>query len=256
MIEDHDLARQYKAGERKAGDVLLKKHAGLVWNVARGACLTHRVTPYMDDVLQEARIGFLRGVERYDATRETKLSTWGATWARAYAMRSARLYRSIVRPPMSPRETRLRREINAAVNRLGAAGIAATTEALADATNATIDEVAAAQALYSTDASLDVPLIDRGSTRGEMLATDDPDPEANALAQDNAHRVRRAYNAFSCTLAARERRIWETRWSGEVEVTLADLGRMFNLTRERIRQIEAGLLVRFRDYLAEEGVAP
>jgi len=255
-MEERELVRAYKGGDRRAGEALLKKHYGLIWNLARSACLAHRATTYMDDIVQEAMLGFLIGVEKYDETREAKVTTWASYWARAYAHRTARRCRSIVRPLISPKEQRLRKEINAAVQRLGASGIVPTQEVLAAEVDATPAEVAAAQRLYSTDTSLDAPLPGCENFTHTDLLTSRSDPEAELAARESNHRVRRAYNAFSCTLAPRDRRIWNSRWADDEQPSLADLGRLHGLSRERVRQIEEGLLDRFRTFLHTQGVEP
>jgi RNA polymerase sigma-32 factor len=193
------------------------------------------------DLIQEGNLGLLVAVERFDAGRGNRLTTYAVWWIRAYIQDFIRRQWSLVRFGTTRAEQRCFYRLRREREKLERAGEVADRGQLASALGVRADAIASIEArIVRRDQSLDDPAFaGAGETRASRLADETPGPEHAAIEHQltslSRTRVRRALAG----LDPRERAIIERRYLDGKGTTLKELGRSFGISRERVRQLEA-----------------
>lgn len=235
-------ARQAQRDVANAREEMVRAYLPLVVSFAK----RYRGKSSLDllDLIQEGNLGLMRAVEKYDYRRGVKVSTYAVWWIRQAITRAMADQGRLIRVPvhMTERVTKVLRERRKLSHRLGRNP---ETDEIAASIAMPVAGVEKAMSLVREPLSLDVPVGEDGdATLGDLIeAQDAPNPhavaEANALAQSVAEAL--------SGLPEREQRILRLRFGiGGTEHTLEEVGRIFGLTRERIRQIEASALRKLR----------
>ena len=193
------------------------------------------------DLIQEGNVGLLVAVDRFDAGRGTRLTTYAVWWIRAYIQDFIRRQWSLVRFGTTRAEQRCLYRLRREREKLERDGGEADPRRLAEALGVREDTIAAIEArILRRDQSLDDPVFSGADeTRASRLPDDAPGPELAAidgqLERMSRLRVRRALAG----LDPRERAIIERRYLDGKGTTLRELGKRFGISRERVRQLEA-----------------
>ena len=240
--EEEALARRIAAGERDARQDMIQANLRLVVSIAKryGNC----GMPLMD-LIQEGNIGLMKAVGKFDPDRGFKFSTYATWWIRQAITRAIADQALLVRLPVHMTESvnKVRGTTRALILRLGREP---TAEEVAAELGWEPGRVRDVVRLNPELISLNTPLGEDGDTQlGELI----PDPEAEdpETAAEAAALGRDLRKALS-TLTERERRVIELRYGlndGRVR-TLEEVGRIFHVTRERIRQVEEKALRKLR----------
>jgi RNA polymerase primary sigma factor len=240
------VAAQMRRAQRdveKAREEIVRAHLPLVVAIAK----RYRGKSSLDmlDLIQEGNLGLMHAVEKYDYRRGVKVSTYAVWWIRQAITRAMADQGRLIRVPvhMTERATKVLRERRKLSHRLGRNPQA---DEIAASIAMPAARVESAMSLVREPLSLDIPIGEDGdATLGDLIeAQDAPNPqtvaEANALAQSVAEAL--------SGLPEREQRILRMRFGigGTAEHTLEEVGEIFGLTRERIRQIEASALKKLR----------
>jgi RNA polymerase primary sigma factor len=241
--EEAALGRRVRRGDRSARQEMIQANLRLVVSVARQ--YEHLGLPILD-IIEEGNIGLMRAVERFDPAMEFRFSTYAVHWIRQGIRRAlAEKGRSIRLPAyMADLVSRLRRHgINgcdhenidemARILRLDPSKVGLIERVVATA----------AQAVGPVD-----PLI--LAEAGELLT--DGSPEESMVSGEDTFVVRERLER----LPAREAEVLRHRFGldGCPVLTLEEIGESFELTSERIRQIEAEALGRLRSMISAEAV--
>ncbi len=245
VANDLTVVQRRAAGIRidaaeQALDQLIRHNLRLVAKVAlRVAPFAHHMT--FDDLLQEGRIGLFKAIERYDLDMHLRLSTYATWWIRQSIGRALADQDRTIRLPVHVVET-LRRMQQITERLTDAFGREPTDEELADALHLPLKKVRTIRRMARNPISLELPVgPDGDSLLGDLL----PDPRLGSpvdIANDNA--LRKAIGLVLDRLTERERQVIMLRFGlvDGKEHTLEAIGRVFGVTRERIRQIEVKAL--------------
>jgi RNA polymerase primary sigma factor len=198
------------------------------------------------DLIQEGNMGLMHAIEKFDYRRGVKVSTYAVWWirqsiARAIADQSRTIRIPVHMTEVAARVLRDRRKLYQEKGREPGA------DEIALRTGVPIARIEQVLSLVQQPASLDTPIGEDGdATLGDLIAAPNAvDPHSAAEASILRDVVS---EAIGC-LTPREERILRMRFGigGMAEHTLEEVGQIFGVTRERIRQIEARALMKLRD---------
>lgn len=253
------LARRWaKHHDQSAADELVHGHLRDVVAIA----MQYRGYGFrLSDLVEEGNIGLLEAVRRFDPSRNLRFMTYAAYWVRAYILAHVLKQFSMVGVGTGPLQSkmffRLARERARLSTQLGD-GDTSINGTLAERFNTSESRVEEmAQRLERRDASLDAPIYADGEmTVLDSLRDDSASQEERAADAERDARVRGVVNDLWKTLDERERAIVDLRLltDGD-EATLADIGKQFGLSRERVRQLEARVKTKLRRALQPVAVS-
>jgi RNA polymerase sigma-32 factor len=206
------------------------------------------------DLIQEGNLGLMQAVQRFDPYQGVKLSSYAAYWIRAYVLKYLLDNIRLVRLGTTRAQRKLFFRLNKEKRELERLGIEVEPRMIAERLDVTeADVIDMEQRLGSNDISFDAPVGDEdgSATFGDFIAGRGDSAE-EVVADEELRRVfLEKVHAFAETLDARDRRIIEERILAEEPKTLQEMGDAFGITRERVRQLEARVVSRLRQYLKE-----
>jgi RNA polymerase primary sigma factor len=237
--EEVTLAKSIERGDLLAKRRMIESNLRLVVSIAKG--YRGLGVPFLD-LIQEGTLGLNRAVEKFDWRRGFKFSTYATWWIRQSVQRAVANHARTIRVPVHVVERQ--QKLSRAARRLEVElGREATKEELAEATGLPMQHVDEALGAAQASVSLNqtVGADDEGELGDLFADREAADPFDEAEESLRRQGVRKALDA----LPERERRILELRFGFEGEPwTLEAIGHELDLTRERVRQLEAQALAR------------
>jgi len=246
--EEQELGRRIKEGDDAARQQMIESNLRLV--VSIGKRYINRGLPF-SDIIEEGNLGLMRAVEKFDHTKGFKLSTYASWWIRQSIERAIINQSKVIRLPVHVVE-RINQYFKVVEQLLHKHGEDPSTEMVAEALGKTVAEVESLQGLLQSTYSLDSPVGDQEVTPMGALLEDHKGISPSASAEGIIRRER--IIQWLTILRDKERQVIVYRFGleGEEPKTLEQIGNIFGLTRERVRQIEAAALVKLRALVAEQ----
>jgi RNA polymerase sigma-32 factor len=241
--EEYMLAKRYhEHDDTEAAHRMVTSHLRLVAKIAmgyRGYGLP------IGEVVSEGNVGLMQAVKKFDPERGFRLATYAMWWIKAsiqeYVLRSW----SLVKMGTTANQKRLFFNLRKAKNRIQALGEHDLNEEqvkkIATDLKVTEEEVLSMNQRLSGDASLNAPLRNAEGESGQWqdwLVDESDSAEEMLVEEDELDHRRSMLNDSIEVLNEREQRIFRARRLSEDPVTLEDLSQEFNISRERVRQIE------------------
>jgi RNA polymerase primary sigma factor len=190
------------------------------------------------DIIQEGNTGLMRAVDKYEYKRGYKFSTYATWWIRQAITRAIADHARTIRIPVHMIET-MSKLRNIQKNLLQKLGHEPTIEELAEAASMSVDETRRVMKISRHPISLDRPVGEsEDSYFGDFIEDERQDSPSNVAANEM---LKRRIEDVLKTLTYREREIVKLRYGiGDgYTYTLEEVGRIFKVTRERVRQVEA-----------------
>ena len=242
MEEELELSDRILAGDEEAKSILAEANLRLVVSIAKR--YVGRGMLFLD-LIQEGNIGLMKAVEKFDVSKGFKFSTYATWWIRQAITRAIADQARTIRVPVHMVETinklaRVQRQLTLELNR------EPTEEELSKKMNLPVDKIREIYKISQEPVSLETPIGEEDDSHlGDFIKDErNMSPEeyaTNEILKDEISEV-------LLTLTEREEKVIRLRFGLEdgKSRTLEEVGQMFGVTRERIRQIEAKALRKLR----------
>jgi len=244
-VVSREVASEVQRGRRDADQAkaeLVQANLRLVVHAAKRC--RHRGVDFLDRI-QEGNLGLMKAVDKFDYRRGYRFSTYATWWIQQSISRAIADQSRTIRVPVHMHENltqvrRMRRQLRQEHGREPSA------EELAVLMGLPLDKVQRCLEVVAEPVSLEAPAGPEGDRLvGDFVPDDRADDPQDALIHDRMSQVTREMLA---TLSPRERRVLQLRFGidEKSQHTLEEIGQQFNVTRERIRQIESNALAKLR----------
>lgn len=249
------LAEQIAIGSKAAKDELIEANLRLVVSIAKRHVGKGM---YFLDLIQEGNLGLIKAVEKFDYSKGYKFSTYATWWIRQAITRAIADQARTIRIPVHMVET-IHKVSRTARQLLQEFGREPTTDEIAERLNITPDKVREIMKTAQDPVSLETPIGEEEDSHLGDFVEDNDSPAPSDSAASSL--LREQLSNILHTLTPREEQVIKLRFGLEDgrPRTLEEVGKQFQITRERIRQIEAKALRKLRhpsrsktlkDYLA------
>lgn len=242
--------RVYEDKDREAAQKLVISNLKLVVKISLEYYNTyHNIL----DLIQEGNVGLLHAVKKYNPYKGTKFSTYASFWIRAYILKYIMDSWSLVKIGTTQGQRKLFYRLNKEKQKLEAAGIFPAHQLLASNLDVETEEVEDMEKrLAYADISLETPLHDESDDTVMDMIRAPGDVEEMVADKEKSEILYARVAEFKKALNDKEIFIFDNRIMTEEPLTLQEIGVKFNISRERVRQIENKVVKKFKERFEEE----
>lgn len=241
--EEVDLAYAIEEGDERAKEAMTEANLRLSVNIAKR--YTNRGIPFLD-LIQEGNMGLMKAVDKFDVKRGYKFSTYATHWIRQGITRAIADQARTIRIPVHMGE-KVNAFLKAQSELIQEYGREPTAKETAIYMGYSIEKVDEMIKVSQVPVSLETPVGDEdGTTMADFVV--EPEEEENRLKAIEMADLREELNDILFDFPEQEKTVIELRFGlhDGKKRTLAEVGGILDLTRERIRQIEVKAMARFR----------
>lgn len=251
--QEQDLGKRIQEhGDEDARRQMIESNLRLV--VSMGKRYINRGLPF-SDIIEEGNIGLIRAVEKFDYKRGFKFSTYASWWIRQAIERAIINQSKMIRLPVHVVE-KLNHYMAISEQLMQEMNHIPTAKEVARRMKVKEDEILEIQQLIRKTYSLDSPIGGREDTSLKDVIEDTSQipPSMMAIGIRNREEIEK----WLSTLKENERRVVTLRFglAGEMSHTLEEIGNVFGLTRERVRQIEHSAITKLRAIIDQKTIKP
>ncbi len=252
--EEVELAQKVRDhNDPDAAFRLVSSHLRLVVRIAME--FQRRWMQNVLDLVQEGNIGLLRAVNKFDPDKGIKFSYYATFWIRAYILKFIMDNWRMVKIGTTQAQRKLFYNLNKEKQKLIAQGFDPDLEVLSERLGVSKEQIVEMeQRLDSTDMSLDMPVGEENNTvsRIDYLPALTQGVEEGFAENEITDIIHEKLEKLLPKLSDKEIFILENRLLTDDPITLREIGEKYNVTRERIRQLEARLVAKMKTYLTDE----
>jgi RNA polymerase sigma-32 factor len=251
--EEQHLAKRYKEkGDMEAAYRLITSNLRLVVKIAL-SFQRHWMRNLMD-LIQEGNIGLMQAVKKFDPYRGYKLSYYASFWIKAYIIKFIMDNWKLVKIGTTQAQRKLFFNLRKEKERLLSMGFEPGPKLLAERLDVKESEVIEMdQRLGSWEVSLDAPIKeDSESDHQSFIPSDEIGVEEQLADFERKEILKEKLASFRTTLPEKERFIFDKRLMAEEPLTLQQIGDIYGISRERVRQIQVRITKKIKTYLQEE----
>jgi RNA polymerase sigma-32 factor len=250
--EEHRLAVDYKEyGNVEAAYQLVTANLRLVVMIAREY---QKAFKNLLDLIQEGNMGLMEAVKNFDPYRGVRFPSYAVWWIRAYMIRYIMNDWRMVKIGTTQAQRKLFFNLQKEKEKLEAEGLTPGPKLLAQRLNVKEDEVVEMeQRLASRDLSVDMPMgDDEEATLLHFLPDQKESPEEQIAETQYQQLLREKMEQFAGALKDKELVIFRERLLNEEPLTLREIGEKYDISRERVRQIEERVKRKLKTFLSKE----
>nr|WP_245791000.1 RNA polymerase factor sigma-32 [Desulfovibrio litoralis] len=251
--EEQELARRALNNDQEAAFRLISAHLRLVVKIAME--FQRRWMQNVLDLIQEGNVGLIRAVNKFDPEKGIKFSYYASFWIKAFILKFIMDNWRMVKIGTTQAQRKLFYNLNREKQKLIALGFNPDSEMLAKHLNVSKEEIVdMEQRLDSQDSSLDLTVSQdgEGASRIDFLPALGPGVEDSIATHEISLIIRDKLSDILPFLSEKEVCILNERLLSDDPVTLREIGERYNITRERVRQIETRLLQKLKEFLTKD----